>query len=213
MYVPESEVNDYRRHCSQDVVGVPVSGITKTRNWILDNTDSPRVVMIDDDVESQGWIRMQGEKSKKISLSEDRWLAEFDVLFDVAEDMGRRVWGISTDGAPCSVHTQQPFLSRSYLTASCLGILNHTGIRFDERFVVKEDYELGLRCVKEDGGFVAARYLFWRNSHWSDDGGCKEYRTQLNELKAIKMLQEMYPGMIKQIKRGGCDYSISIHAG
>jgi len=63
--------------------------------------------------------------------------------------------------------------------------------------------EATLRCVKEDGGVVAARYLFWENSHWTDAGGCAAYRTQLLELRCIKLLVSLYPGMIRRVTRGG----------
>jgi hypothetical protein len=92
-----------------------------------------------------------------------------------------------------------------------MGIVNDGKTRFDERFQVKEDYELNLRCIKEDGGVVAARYLYWENSHWKNDGGgCSTYRTQIIELRAIRLLAKMYPGMIRKITRGGSSYSIEL---
>ena len=96
------------------------------------------------------------------------------------------------------------------MTASCMGIINDGNIRFDERFKVKEDYELCLRCLVEDGGVVGARYLFWSNSHWKDDGGCKDYRTDEMERSAIDLLVEMYPGLIQQVTKGGSKYSIKL---
>ena len=91
-----------------------------------------------------------------------------------------------------------------------MGIINNGATYFDESFPVKEDYELNLRCLKEDGGIVAARYLFWMNSHWGDDGGCKEYRTQVMEAKAIRRLEQMYPGMVRVTKRKNSEWCISI---
>lgn len=212
VYVPNAEVEDYRRAGVARVVGVPnsVKGITATRNWILDNADDRWVVMVDDDVKTQGWIRLAKFTGHHEAIGEKEWIAECVRLFEITEGMKYRIWGVATDGALRSVYPWKPILFRSYVTASFMGIVNDGKTRFDERFPVKEDYELCLRCIREDGGIVAARYLYWANSHWSDPGGCSAYRTQLTELRAIKMLAEMYPGMIRRITRGGSSYSIAL---
>lgn len=198
VYVPENEVEAYEKGGAVNVVGVPLSvrGITPTRNWILDNVDDPWVVMIDDDLQICGWCEMLEVKGKHRKLTEGEWIGEWEKLFEVTEGLGYRVWGTSTDGALRSIYPYKPFLFQSYVTASCMGIINSSGIRFDEKFTVKEDYEICLRCVKEDGGVVAARYLYWVNSHWKDEGGCKDYRTKAVERKAIIDLQRMYPGQV-----------------
>lgn len=212
VYVPEAEVDDYQRAGVRNVVAVPneVKGITRTRNYILDTADDPWVVMVDDDVKVQGWIHLDRFNGRHRSMNEAQWVAESVRLFELTRDLGYRVWGVATDGALRSVYPWKPILFRSYVTASFMGIVNDGRTRFDERFPVKEDYELGLRCIKEDGGVVAARYLYWANSHWSDAGGCAAYRTQLMELRAIRLLQTMYPGMIRRVTRGGSHYSISL---
>jgi hypothetical protein len=214
LFVPELEKESYIAGGARNVVGVPndVHGITRTRNWILKNVEDQRVVMIDDDVKSCGSFKLLETKGKKMNLTEDQWLREFEKIFEVTEQTGFRIWGISTDGALRSVYPYRPFLWRSYITASCMGIINDGRTYFDESFKVKEDYELNLRCIKEDGGIVAARFLFWSNSHWEDEGGCKDYRTQKMEEDAIVRLLEMYPGMIRATKRANSPYCIEITA-
>ena len=214
VYVPQVEAEDYRRAGVRNLVAVPdsVKGITATRNWILGRaveSGDPRVVMIDDDVQKVGWVRLHPHRAQTVSIGEGVLLAEFERLFDVTEQAGFRVWGVDTIGATRSVYPWKPILWRTYLTASCCGVLADR-IRFDESFPVKEDYEIGLRAIKEDGGIVGARFFFWRNSHWTDAGGCAAYRTQLMELRAIKRLMAMYPGLIRRVRRGGSGYSIEI---
>lgn len=211
-YVPEIEADDYQKVVSNKVIGVPeaIRGITKTRNYILDTTDNKRVVMIDDDVKTCGYRALRDGYSVHKNLSEKEFISSFERLFDITEDLKYRIWGISTNSALRAVLPFRPFIFHAYVTASCMGIINDGKTRFDEKFQVKEDYELCLRCIKEDGGVLAARYLYWENSHWTDDGGCKDYRTQALEHNAIKMLLEMYPGMIKRVTRGGSQYSIDL---
>jgi glycosyltransferase involved in cell wall biosynthesis len=198
VFVPENEVEAYKQGGAKNVVGVPsdIRGITRTRNWILDYSDDPWVVMIDDDLKTAGWCELLPFNGKHRKLTEGQWLGEWGKLFEVTEGMNYRIWGTSTDSSLRAIYPYKPFMFQSYVTASCMGIINSSGIRFDENFPVKEDYEICLRCVKEDGGIVAARYLYWENHHWSGDGGCKDYRTKAMERKAILNLQKLYPGQV-----------------
>ena len=148
------------------------------------------------------------ETKKKISMSQAELLQDWTRLFHVTDDLGYHLWGADTTGDYMSVNLR-PFVWHSYVTASCMGIIND-GIRFDPDYPVKEDYELSLRCIKEDGGIVGARFLFWKNEHWTGKGGCGDYRTQSMEDEVIKKLMDAYPGYIKKITKGGSQYSIRI---
>lgn len=214
VFVPELEVDAYVRAGTRNVVGVPneIRGITATRNWILRNVADRHVVMIDDDVKNQGYVKLLATKSKHVKLTGEQWEAEFRKLFELTESMNYRIWGVSTESAPRSVYPYNPIRFRSYITASCMGIVNDGRTYFDESFKVKEDYELNLRCIVEDGGVVCARYLYWENSHWTDEGGCKDYRSDKIERECIRRLAVMYPGMIRVAKRANAPWTISIHA-
>lgn len=180
VYVPDNEVSSYQACGVQNVIGVPleVRGITKTRNWILDNAGHSEVVFVDDDVKTCGYIKLFEQDARHKRMTPLEWEREFEMLFGLAYEFGYPIWGISTDGAPRSVYPWLPFMFQSYITASCMGMFANQGIRFDESFPVKEDYELTLRCVRDYGGVLAARHIYWNNSHWIDNGGCKDYRTQ-----------------------------------
>jgi hypothetical protein len=214
VFVPHLEVDAYRLTGAKNVVGVPdtVRGITATRNWILRNADYRRVVMIDDDVVKAGYVKLHSHAAQTIALDEKVWLGEFAKLFDVTECLGYRIWGVSTDGATRSVYPYHPFRFRSYVTASCMGIVNDGRTSFDESYTVKEDYELCLRCIVQDGGVVTAEYLYWRNSHWDDEGGCKDYRTQAVEADCIKRLRRAYPGLVRVAQRANSEWAIQIAA-
>ncbi len=212
VYVPESEVEAYERMGTRNVVAVPdrVRGITATRNWILDHATHPRVVMVDDDVTQQGWARANPHTWTHLRLKEPEWLAEWSRLFDLAADLRFRIWGVGTMAEVRAVYPYRPLLFRSYVTASCMGMCADADLRFDESFPVKEDYELTLRCIRDDGGVLAARYLYWVNDHWTKSGGCREYRTQEMERLATERLMKMYPGMIRRVVRGGSEFSIQL---
>lgn len=213
VYVPEIEAEDYRRMGVGNVVPVPMNirGITKTRNWILDQVQDRHVVFIDDDVKTAGYVKLYEFQGKHMPMTEADFLREWGKLFGIMEDLKYRIWGISTDGALRSVYPYKPLLFHTYVTASCMGILNDGRTRFDDTFQVKEDYELCLRCIKEDGGILGARYFYWVNDHWTQEGGCRDYRTQRMEEDAIRRLIKMYPGLIRRVTRGGAEYSIELN--
>ena len=213
VYVPMREVKDYRQaHPTLTIIGVPdlVKGITATRNWILDQCRARWIVFVDDDLADQGWFNLRHRKGKRRNLTEATWMHEWTRLGTIAEGLGFRMFGVGTDGALRSVYPWRPFIFHTYVTASCMGLQIGTGLRFDEEFKVKEDYELCLRAIKEDGGILGARYVFWRNSHWKDKGGCAIYRTQEMEEAATQKLMKRYPGMIRSVTRGGSGYSIDL---
>jgi hypothetical protein len=212
VYVPALEASAYRVAGARNVVPVPdtVRGITKTRNWILAHAPSSRVVMIDDDVLQQGYIKLHSHQAQNVRLDEAAWALEFVKLFDVTTGLGFRAWGVATDGATRSVYPFYPFRFRSYITASCMGIVNDGRTKFDESYPVKEDYELCARLIREDGGVLSAQYLHWVNSHFRDPGGCRDYRTIAVERDCISRLSKAYPGVVRVAHRLGNEVSIEI---
>ena len=215
VFVPDLEFKAYERLGARNLVSVPndVRGITPTRNWILKWAKKKKfrhVVFIDDDLQKAGYIELMARHGEHRELSEEQWLNEWEKLFDVTEQAGFRMWGVSTDGALRGVHPYKPFLFKSYITASCMGMINDGKLFFDESYPVKEDYEICLRCVVEDGGLIAARYLYWRNSHWVDVGGFKDYRTQEMERDCIRRLKKQYPGMVRDYKERDNEFCIKL---
>lgn len=212
-FVPESESHQYLG-LVKNVIRVPkeVKGITATRNWILKNTDENWVVFLDDDVKQAGYVKLHNRNVEHIKIHNEKdWENEFLLLFDVTEQLGYKIWGIKTESAPRSVYPYKPINFKSYVTASCMGIVNDGTYYFDERYKVKEDYEICLRHIKDRGGILAARYLYWENDHWGKDGGCKDYRTVNIEKECIKMLIKEYPGMIRSAKRKANQFTIELN--
>jgi len=212
-YVPESEVHQYEQFI-KNVVAVPmdVRGITPTRNWILKNCGEREVVFIDDDVKTCGYTRCDERQSKKVEIrDEDFWMEEFAKFFSMCEELKYKMWGVRTESSPRGTYPYKPILFRTYLTASCMGLINDGEYMFNEEYVVKEDYEICLRHIRDKGGILGIRYLHWENEHWTTDGGCKDYRTIEVERKAIKKLIKEYPSMIRSAKRKNNEFCIQLN--
>ena len=212
-FVPESEYHQYKG-LVKNIVCVPkeIQGITPTRNWILKNTDEKWVVMLDDDAKNVGYNFLDKRNTKKIEVRDEGfWAEEFLKFFDLADQLGYKIWGTRTESSPRGTYPYKPILTRSYVTASCMGIINDGEYYFDEEFIVKEDYEICLRHIKDKGGILAIRYLHWENDHWTKEGGCKDYRTASMEKDAIKKLIRKYPNMISQVKRTANEFTIKLN--
>ena len=211
-FVPESEVRQY--DYVKNVIGVPkeIQGITQTRNWILKNTDQQWVVFIDDDSKFVGYTEMQSRKAKRHEVRDEQfWYDEFLKYFDLCEQIGYKIWGVKTESAPRSMYPYKPINFKTYITASCMGLINDGEFYFNEDFKVKEDYEICLRHIQKYGGVLGVRYLHWENEHWVTDGGCKDYRTVSNERDAIKKLNKLYPGMISGAERKANEFTVKLN--
>lgn len=211
-FVPESEAHQYKyvRH----VVAVPkdVQGITATRNWILRNANDEWVVFLDDDAMATGYTKLLSRNGKQIQIKDESfWVNEFVKAFDVTTQMGYKMWGVKTEAALRSVYPYKPIILRTYLTASCMGMVNDGEFYFDESYRVKEDYEICLRHMQKYGGICGIRYMHWQNEHWTTEGGCKDYRTIEMERDAIKRLIRQYPGMIRKAKRKANTFTIELN--
>lgn len=212
-FIPESEYHQYKG-IVKNIVCVPkeVRGITDTRNWILENTDEKWVVFLDDDAKNVGYNKLEERKTKPIKIMDEGfWAEEFIRYFDLTEQLGYKIWGTKTETSARGTYPYKPFLTRSYVTASCMGIVNDGEYLFDPDFKVKEDYEICLRHIRDKGGILAVRYLHWQNEHWTTEGGCKDYRTIEMERDAIKRLIKLYPNMISSAKRKANEFTIKLN--
>lgn len=202
-FVPESEVEQYREHITNKVVGIPeqYNGITKTRNWILKNNPNQNVLFVDDDVREVGTF----ENGKRINLKNhdggDVIEYEFEKLFDITNGIGFKIFGVEAGGSKFANHPLSPLAFKGIINCSCMGIVNDGSFYFDEQFAVKEDYDIILRHYKKHGGILKARYFYIRTYHWENTGGCVDYRTDKMENDAIALLKKRFPLMIKTGKR------------
>ena len=211
-FIPKSEYHQYKGIVKKiEIVPNEIKGITATRNFILKNTNDKNVVMLDDDVKNAGYVKRHKNNVNHIKLNtEPFWIDEFKKYFDLCDQLNYKIWGITTDDSTKSAYSYKPIMFKTYALGSCMGIINDGSYYFNESFPVKEDYELSLRHIKQEGGILGIKYLYWANKHYKDEGGCKDYRTVKMERECIKKLIEMYPGMIAKVKRKGSAFSLSL---
>lgn len=211
LYVPESEIHEYKMY--KNVVGVPdsVKGITATRNYILKNNEC-NIFFIDDDMEYGGWIEKFKESYKVRRFKKAKeFTDEIDKLWELTYQLGYKIFGLFTVGNNLTQYSYQPLLLHGVCLGSCMGIINDGSYYYDDRYLVKEDYELSMRHIKERGGILRANYIFMQHEHQKMQGGCKDSNRISKEKEALKMLLSEYPGWIKQAKHRGSDFALQLN--
>jgi hypothetical protein len=212
IYVPESELMQYSIYANK-LIAIPnrVKGITKTRNWILKNTDK-NVFFLDDDFQYGGYIERTDEKYKvKREELESVYINEIIKLFEICNQVNSKIFGFFTVGNNLTNYAYSPFLFNGVCLGSCMGVVNDGSYYFNEDFEVKEDYELTLRHLTNEGITVRSNILFMQHEHTQTKGGCRDDKRIEKEKKAIIKLIKMYPGMIKKAEHRGTSFSIQLN--
>lgn len=195
LFVPESEVIEYKKFYKNKIVGVPdnIKGITKTRNFILNWSDDKYIVQLDDDL--RGFFYWQnGAKNK---MKDIEW--HLQQMFVLIEDFGFHLWGWNVAVDNMLYKPYAPISTLAIIGANIIGIIK-TGIRFDERFVVKEDYDFALQHIYADNGVLRFNKYFVRAPHLTNEGGCADYRSHNSEEEAYKLLRKKWGSIVKWTK-------------
>ena len=194
IFCPASEAADYREH-HRPVVAVPdeVRGITPTRNWILDwarERGERRVLQVDDD--NVGVVKFEGGKRGRgvpVGKADFLWLVAN--MFDMAEDAGTNLWGLQVTDDGKAYREYSPFSLQSFIPGNLMGIIDD-GQRFDERFVVKEDYDYTLQSLHRHRRVFRLNKYAWYVEHQTIPGGCRSYRTMELERRTVALLKQKW---------------------
>lgn len=213
LYIPESEESQYRIYPNKvHLVPNSVRGITATRNYILKVNQNKNVFFIDDDLQYFGYVSRTKEKYKVIRLNDEKIaFKEIEKLFELTYQLNAKINGFFTVGNNLTNYSYNPYLFNGVCLGSCMGIINDGTYYFNEDYKVKEDYELTLRNIKDGRPTVRTNILFMQHEHTQTKGGCRDSKRIQKEKKALKMLVKEYPGMIKEAKHRGTNFSIQLN--
>ena len=166
------------------------------RNTVLNYMNpGEELFFIDDDVRAfERLVEIEGKKSLRVigTRAELEAIASRQFAFCRKANSPWFAW-YPTENAffmSKTVHT------RNIFCATVLGVVNHPDIRFDERYTLKEDYDISLRLIEE--GYNAVRFNGYtaKASHYVR-GGCWEARENGQERVRCRNLLERYPGLVQ----------------
>lgn len=186
---PDSEVDLYKEH-HENVIGVPddVKGITKTRNWILNNMDDEWMIQVDDDALS---FHMFEEGKIRKFIDAEKIHEIIDNQFQLCDDWGLKTWGFSMAADYKFYREYTPFSTQGIIAANIIGIIKNE-IRFDERLKVKEDYDYSMQHIAKYKGVLRCMKYGIDVVHLTNEGGCVSYRTKDTEMEAYNVLVQKW---------------------
>lgn len=207
LVVAESAAGMYR-DSGNDVVACPdkVQGnASRVRNWILDqNQDARGVLLLDDDI---SWIgRWSNGIHKKLTRAE---VEEFiDHGYTLAEEWGAPFWGVNLNTDKSIYQEYAPFST----TRPILGPFQAhrpSRIRYDEDLPLKEDYDISIQYLNEFRKILRFNMYHYACKQNKQIGGCSAYRTIDRERAQFLALQKKWGTRIVKAEAGNHPQKVS----
>ena len=194
--VAEFEAEDYLKE-GLDCWIVPDSAqgnLCRVRNYILDNADTDKIVMVDDDM--TGLARWENQKPNRLNPGEFQEFCEMG--FQVADDLKIKYWGVNLLSDKGAYREYTPFSFKSYIGGP-FQAFNSLDLRYDEKLPLKEDYDLSLQVLnkyRKTLRFNAYHYLVKQHTNV---GGCADYRTiQYEKEQMAALVRKWGSKIVKQ---------------
>lgn len=197
MLVGEKDAPAYMQRFPEDhVLIVPVKGIGKVRQHVIDISDGP-VLMLDDDL--RFFARRRDDPTKFVKAS-SKDVAAMLAAVEKALERHAHVAVAFREGA--NRNTDDTLLNVRCLRA--LGydasVLKKEGVRFD-RLPVMEDFDVALQLLRK--GYPSLTLNRWVQDQGTSNapGGCSTYRSLEVQAKGAKGLARLHPGVVKVVQK------------
>ena len=172
--VAEFEAEEYLKQ-GLDCWVVPDSAqgsVARIRNYILDNADTEKIVMLDHDM--TGVARWEKQKANRLDPGAMQEFCEMG--FQMADDLKIKYWGMNMLSDKGAYREYTPFAFKSCILGP-FQAFNNLDLRYDEKLPLKEDYDLSLQVLnkyRKTLRFNAYHYIVKQHTN---TGGCADYRT------------------------------------
>ena len=198
LVVDEDEKDLYTQHDTPKMV-VPssIKGISPKRKYIVDNTDDPRIVMLDDDL--RFYIRKSPTDWHLRYLDTEEYGALFGLL-DEWMDQGYAHCGISAREGNNRVEALRVRNTRY------MRVLAYDLDRFPKdiewaRTEIMEDFDIALQLLRR-GKACSVSYYYAQGQKTSNaSGGCSEWRTMKVQSAGAEKLATLHPTCVKVVEK------------
>jgi hypothetical protein len=179
--------------------------VAKIRNYILDNADTDKIVMLDDDLSHIGrWC-----EQVDLKLTADEFIEFCEMGFNLASDLNVKYWGMNILSDKGAYREYTPFS----MTSCILGpfqAFNGLDLRYDETLPLKEDYDLSLQVLNKYRKTLRFNAYHYVVKQHTNKGGCADYRTIEREKEQLYLLQKKWGSkIVKQDKQSKQSYDIN----
>jgi hypothetical protein len=206
--VPESQAADYLA-VTPHVVTHPdnILGLTPKLNWMLDNLmDGEALVFLDDDLEYLcRCFTSPAEAAMRKITAPDVIEPIIQQTCDLAGDVGAFYFGWESSESTIRYYSGlKPFKLTGFINGCAMGFRRGHGLRFDERIVAKNDYDIACaNAFRHRICFRNTRYAFCQRETFTGAGGQSFHRNSTTERRDAAILREKYGDVIQLGKVGG----------
>ena len=187
IWVPESQADEYEKYYPDKIITIPDEcdgNLGRKNNSILDRTPSEWTLILDDDITAFGYWE-EGEKN----YPTPEHLQEFITQgFDMAFNMGVKMWGVNQAEDPMFYQVMRPFSLLAPILGPFVGHLSPE-LRNDEKTEGKDDYDFFLQNILVHRKTLRFNKWFYRHGHGLNSGGFVSMRTMEVEQKSIEYMQ------------------------
>lgn len=172
-----------------------ISGIGPTRQWIIDQAQDKKIVMLDDDLVFAS--RREDEPTKfRVALP-----AELHTLINSIDchlDSFAHV-GVSTREGGNRDISEHAFNTRLLrVLAYRTDVLRNEGIRFD-RLELMEDFDVTLQLLRKGYSNCKINWIVHNQRSSNAPGGCSTYRTREKQSQAARGLAALHPSFVNVV--------------
>ena len=188
--IHECEKKEYKDKDGGELLIIPdelKGNIAKVRNYILDNANDDKIIMMDDDISCIGYH----ENNKQNKMKPEQIMNLFETGYKMAEDMNVSLWGINLQSDPKFYRNYSPFS----MLAPILGTFSchyKPQIRYDERLFLNEDYDFFLKTINKNRKTLRFNKYYYMADHLDMEGGCGSYRLKEYEIEQAQMMQKRW---------------------
>lgn len=199
--VPESQREEYAAVVGAErVLTHPdaVRGLTPKLNWIFDHVaDDEAIVFLDDDLTAvQRCFTSPGEPG---TIRDPDLVQEIiRGTFLLARDVGAFYFGWEASNGAVRYYTGlKPIMRTGYINGCAMGFRTGHGLRFDERIVAKNDFDIAAANARRHRTCLKnVRYTFCQKETFVGKGGQAAHRNSETERRDVELLRRKWGGEV-----------------
>lgn len=210
VYVDPSEFGDYVLNnpgtkiiaCDEGVQG----NLCRVRNYIIrkELEENDAVCIVDDDL--SGLYYWEQQVAVKIRMEE---IADFLNKHTImAKDLKVYLWGININKDKQIYREYSPISTLSYIGGPFMVFLKGNNCWFDERFSLKEDYDMTLQQLNLNRCILRFNKFFYDVKQGKQKGGCASYRSYTEEERQLNDLIKKWGSSIVKKDRANRSHNL-----